>query len=156
MTNEPPKGLKANMLGSFRREPITESEFFEGHNKSGKWKKLVYSLCMFHAVIQERRNFGALGWNIQYEFNDSDLRISMQQLRNMTMDYDEVPFEALKYLTGECNYGGRVTDSNDRRVLSALLADFYTEDVFSKDYKVAGLHTIPHGDFVGLKYVELI
>lgn len=34
---------------------------------------------------------------------------------------DNVPFEALKYLIAECNYGGRVTDQNDRRLLTAIL-----------------------------------
>ena len=46
-----------------------------------------------------------------------------------TNDDDDVPFEALKYLTGECNYGGRVTDDRDRKVLSALLENFYNEGI---------------------------
>lgn len=46
-------------------------------------------------------------------------------------DYDELPMDALKYLTGECNYGGRVTDGNDRRCLVSLLDIFYNNDLVS-------------------------
>lgn len=112
---------------------------YEAHPQPEKWRALFLSLSFFHAIVRERRRFGPLGWTKLYDFNDSDFRISMRQLYMMVEEFDEVPFTALQYLTGDCNYGGRVTDDRDRIALAAILKDFYTKQTFSQsEYFFAG------------------
>ncbi|CAK9798694.1 Dynein axonemal heavy chain 7 [Anthophora quadrimaculata] len=132
MTNEPPTGLQNNILRSYKAEATKDPEFFDKDpQKKRTHSKLLYALCFFHAVVQERRNYGSQGWNIKYGFNESDLQISAQQLQLYINDYEDVPFKAIVYLTGECNYGGRVTDDRDRRCLNTILDDFYNPNVIT-------------------------
>ena len=80
MTVEPPQGVKANLLRSFGTGgtgTITERMYEEScPEKSVEWKNLLFGLCFFNAVIHERKKYERLGWNIPYEFNDSDLEVS--------------------------------------------------------------------------------
>ena len=82
----------------------------------------------------------------------------MRQLRIFLNQYpDKTPFDALKYLTGECNYGGKVTDDKDRRLLATILEDFYCENIFDDDYKFSpsGIYFAPpHQEYE--RYAESI
>ncbi|KAL1398756.1 hypothetical protein pipiens_008712 [Culex pipiens pipiens] len=149
MTNEAPKGMKLNMIRAYQSDPLNNTNFlddaFEG-DTARVWTRGVFSLVFFHAVVQERCKFGPLGWNIAYEFNESDLKISLMQLNQFLHQYSYIPFEGHIYLTGECNYGGRVTDDKDRRLLMALLDRIYNErTVDQESFKLSesGIYKVP-------------
>ena len=81
MTVEPPIGVKNNLQRTFAAAggTVTEKVYEETmHSPERKivWKNLLLGLCFFNAVVHERKKFGRLGWNIPYEFNDSDLEVS--------------------------------------------------------------------------------
>ncbi|KAI9224346.1 dynein heavy chain and region D6 of dynein motor-domain-containing protein [Blastocladiella britannica] len=132
MTIEPPNGIKANLLRTYAS---FSDEFLDDCTKPQEWKKLLFSLSLFHAIVQERRKFGPLGWNIPYEYTDGDLRICVRQLQMFLNEYKEIPFKVLNYTTWSVNYGGRVTDDWDRRLIMNILADYYCPPAILDGYK---------------------
>ena len=63
-------------------------------------------------------------------------------------DYEEIPYRVLNYLGAEVNYGGRVTDDKDIRLIKSILKRFVQADVLNDGfgYSDSGLYkTIPSG-----------
>ncbi len=129
VVTEPPNGLKLNMRSSFSR--ITTETFAESDHPS--YHPLIYTLCFFHAVVQERRRYGKLGYNVNYDFNESDLSVCLKLLAtylNKADDPKAIPWGSLRYLIGEAMYGGRVTCDFDRRIVMTYLDEYMGDFIF--------------------------
>merc|ERR1719160_1193738 len=122
-----------------------DEEWFESSSKPFEFKKMLCGLFFFHGLILERRGFGPVGWNNAYGFSEPDRDISRQQLRIFLEEFKGIPYAALNYMVAEANYGGRVTDSQDRRLIIHILTDFYTPQILNEDYKfsVSGIYYAP-------------
>ena len=59
--------------------------------------------------------------------------------------YEKIPWDALRYMVAEANYGGRVTDPNDRTCISLILEDFYNPNMLKNNHKLSesGKYYVP-------------
>lgn len=151
ITNEPPKGLRQNMS---RTLDEIKDEDYEDCVKPKEFKKLTFALAFFHAAILERRKYGALGWNISYEWMNSDINISQMQVKMFLNEQPDVPYKALNYLVADVNYGGRVTDPKDKILISSMLHKYFTPEIMNDSYRLSrldGYYAPPEGPLQDVK-----
>jgi dynein heavy chain, axonemal len=55
--------------------------------------------------------------------------VCRKQLKNFLDDYSEIPYKVLNYLGAEINYGGRVTDERDVRLIKNILQTYINSEV---------------------------
>merc|ERR1719502_930823 len=131
VVTEPPDGLKLNMRSTYSK--IDQSILESCPHRA--FRPCVFVLAFLHAVVLERRKYGKIGWNVRYDFNESDFMISRKllslYLAKAFEDQDEfLPWGSLKYLIGDAMYGGRVSDNMDRRVLVTYLEEYMGDFLF--------------------------
>jgi dynein heavy chain len=132
ITKEPPKGLRANLKNTFLK---LDNDKLRKSTKPREFQRLLFGLAFYHAIVIERKKFGPMGWNIPYEFNDTDMDITAAQLQLYVSSYAQIPFKVLQQLASVVNYGGRITDDKDMRTSDILIADFFTEAILDPNYK---------------------
>lgn len=151
-----PLQLKQTLLRIYRTEPVSCKKFFEGcPGKDKEFSKLLYGLCFFYAIVREREHFGPQRWTIPYEFNYADLEISIRQLQNLINKTERIPFDTLRYLIGECNYGGKITNIFNRRCLRYLLK-FFCNDRMVNDSEYSFSNHIEHSIPQRCEYRDII
>ncbi|XP_043570859.1 dynein axonemal heavy chain 17-like [Chiloscyllium plagiosum] len=147
ITNEPPTGMYANLHKAL---DLFNQDTLEMCSKESEFKCILFALCYFHAVVAERRKFGAQGWNRAYPFNNGDLTISVYVLYNYLEANPKVPWDDLRYLFGEIMYGGHITDDWDRKLCRTYLEEYIKNEMLDGELLLApGFPIPPNSDYKG-------
>ncbi|XP_075973556.1 dynein heavy chain 8, axonemal kl-3 [Anticarsia gemmatalis] len=133
-TCEPPSGIKAGLMRTYD----SMSQDFLDYSDSPFYLPLIYTISFLHTVVQERRKFGPLGWNIPYEFNSADWLASCMFVQNHLDGLEPgqgVSWTTTRYMVSAVQYGGRVTDDYDNRLLGTFTRVWFTDQLFSEDFQ---------------------
>ncbi|KAF9801566.1 hypothetical protein SFRURICE_015060 [Spodoptera frugiperda] len=133
-TCEPPSGVKAGLMRTYD----AMSQDFLDYSDSPFYLPLIYTISFLHTVVQERRKFGPLGWNIPYEFNSADWLSSCMFVQNHLDSLEQgqpVSWTTVRYMVSAVQYGGRVTDDYDTRLLVTFCKVLFSDQLFNDDFQ---------------------
>lgn len=138
--NEPPPGLKANMIESLRG---VGSARLQGAPVEAA--RLYFLFAFFHATVTERLRYTPLGWSKTFEFNDSDAATALDMIESWlkssakgrdNLDPALIPWQAIRTLLKESIYGGKIDNSADQRVLDSFVEKIFTPRAFDMGYSL--------------------
>ena len=141
-TNEPPQGLRA----SLKRTYANIQQDTIDYSNHPTWPSLLFAVAFLHNVVQERKKFGPIGWNNSYDFNRADFMASSQFIMNHLDDIDPkrgISWSTICFMLGEVQYGGRVTDDYDRRLLIVFTHVWFNEGITDHGFKFYAGYPLP-------------
>lgn len=85
----------------------------------------MFDYCTIFCILRDRLRYGHYGWNVAYDFDESDLMCGLGILEVMSdKGNGENSVEGLRCDIGEISLGAKITDPWDLRRLSGILTEF--------------------------------
>jgi len=144
LTNEAPVGMRAGLRNSYAWVTQDMMDAVPRY----EWRQLLYIMCYLHSIVQERRKFGPIGWNVPYEFNASDLGACVQFLQNHITEMDmkklnSPTWPTVTYMISSIQYGGRITDGFDELLMDTYAAKYFNQGALTKGIELFPGYKVP-------------
>lgn len=138
---EPPAGIKAALVRGYAQTITVERTEREPIER----RRLHFLVSWFNAVVQERLRYTPIGWSKFYEFNEADLKCTLdcidEWLDSMgkarkNVDPDKIPWDALRTLIAQSVYGGKIDNDFDNKILQSLVDQFFRAESFNLNFEL--------------------
>jgi dynein heavy chain len=144
ITNEAPVGMKAGLRNSYAWVSQDMLDVVQRY----EWRQLLFVMCFLHSSVQERRKFGPIGWNIQYEYNQSDLSACVQFLQNHMIEMDakkanQPTWATIRYMISSIQYGGRITDDMDQYLMDTYADKYFHLGSLEPNHEIFPGYVVP-------------
>ncbi len=133
---EPPVVFKKNIQSVMNLDLVKSNEFYDSCNKKKMLQQVTTCLSIFHSIIMHRRHYEGIGWTTNYNFNEYDLIISLQNARDILhreRKNAELPAQLLMSFILDNNYGARIFNERDRQLIESILAEFLSVDIINQN-----------------------
>ena len=107
---------------------LTQDALDAGGSRA-EWRPLLFAAAFLHALVVERRRYGAIGYNTAYDFGRDDLAAVTAYLRRHVAGLEgrktggggaaaaaaaPINWDEVRYMVACIQYGGRITDDDDQ------------------------------------------
>ena len=102
--------------------------------------QLLFILCWFHALIQERRTYIPQGWSKYYEFSYGDFKAGetvLMAIRQESQGNAPVQWQKVYGILENAIYGGRIDNDFDLRVLRTYMNQIFKDDITKGQRKLS-------------------
>lgn len=135
---EAPSSVRAGTVASFTGLSRTT---LAASDRPEAWRRILFTLCFFHSVLQSRCRYGAIGWSSRIQFSDADLGAGVRYLLRTvrgTISLGGVDWPAVQFVLCDVLLGGQVADEHDRRVLAAYSRAWFRDEMALGNFPLAG------------------
>ena len=144
ITNEAPVGMRAGLRNSYA---WVNQDMLDAVGRY-EWRQMLFVMCYLHSIVQERRKFGPIGWNVPYEFNQSDLSACVQFLQNHLTEMDAKKLNSptwptVTYMVSSIQYGGRITDPFDELLMNTYAEKYFNAGCLERDLVLFPGYPVP-------------
>ncbi|KAH3679918.1 hypothetical protein WICMUC_000661, partial [Wickerhamomyces mucosus] len=145
--------LKSSNLLVFENVPgiktIIREYFFKNSKSSNdeliEKRHIIFLLCWFHSVLQERSRLAPIGFTKKYDFNDSDFEAAEFFINRWFGEFakertniapEKIDWEALRFYISEIAYGGKIDVTIDLDKVKSIANDLFTLESFDADFSL--------------------